>query len=102
MPAGPSLFKAPNAHRAAHAANQGGHCVHKPAHPCIADNDCVDDMVIDAPSLTIDDAVAWALRLFGVSAAGSALPSERDQNVLLRTESGDRFVLKIARNFSRS
>jgi hypothetical protein len=40
-------------------------------------------MVLDAPVLTIDDAIAWALRLFGVTATGSRLPSERDQNVLL-------------------
>src|SRR5262245_35199239 len=70
--------------------------VHKPAHPCFADNDDVDDMVIDTPSLTIDDAVASASRLYGVSAAGSVLPSERDQNFLLQTESDDRFILKVA------
>ena len=56
----------------------------------------VDDIVLDAPALTIDEAVAWALRVFGVTATGSPLPSERDQNVLLQTEGGERFVLKIA------
>src|SRR5262245_46325175 len=90
--------------------------VRKPAHPCIAcadrergvharrvvvtraivHNRGVDDMVLDAPALTIDEAVAWAGRLYGVGGTGSPLPSERDQNVLLETESGDRFVLKIA------
>src|SRR5947207_4093257 len=44
----------------------------------------------------MDDALAWARRLFGVTAQGSPLPSERDQNVLLQTHGGDRFVLKIA------
>jgi 4-aminobutyrate aminotransferase-like enzyme/Ser/Thr protein kinase RdoA (MazF antagonist) len=53
-------------------------------------------MVLDAPSLTIDDAVAWALRLFGLTGRGSALPSERDQNVLLQTDGAGRFVLKVA------
>src|SRR5262249_18093570 len=70
--------------------------VHKPTHPSIVDNDGVDDIVLDAPALTIDDAVTWALRLFGVNANGSALPSERDQNFLLHTDNGERFVLKVA------
>jgi 4-aminobutyrate aminotransferase-like enzyme/Ser/Thr protein kinase RdoA (MazF antagonist) len=56
----------------------------------------VDDMVLEAPALTIDDAVAWALRLFGVTATASALPSERDQNFLLGTDGGERYVLKVA------
>jgi 4-aminobutyrate aminotransferase-like enzyme/Ser/Thr protein kinase RdoA (MazF antagonist) len=62
----------------------------------IVDNRVVDDMVLDAPALTIDDAVDWAGRLYGVTGTGSPLPSERDQNVLLQTDAGDRFVLKIA------
>ncbi len=33
---------------------------------------------------------------FGLSGTASALPSERDQNFLLRTESGKKFVIKIA------
>jgi 4-aminobutyrate aminotransferase-like enzyme/Ser/Thr protein kinase RdoA (MazF antagonist) len=56
----------------------------------------VDDVLLDAPALPIDEAVEWAGRLYGVTANGSPLPSERDQNVLLSTEAGDRFVLKIA------
>ena len=51
--------------------------------------------MLDAPALTVDEAVTWALRVFGVTATGSALPSERDQNVLLLSD-GDRFVLKVA------
>jgi 4-aminobutyrate aminotransferase-like enzyme/Ser/Thr protein kinase RdoA (MazF antagonist) len=62
----------------------------------IADNHAVDDIVIDAPSLTMDLALACASRVFGVTGTGSTLPSERDQNVLLQTNSGERFVLKIA------
>jgi len=71
--------------------------VHKPAQPCIADNRGVDDVVLDAPMLTIDETIEWAGRLFGVTGRGSPLPSERDQNVLLHADGGERFVLKIAR-----
>src|SRR3954469_10683124 len=53
-------------------------------------------MVLDAPSLTDDDAVTWALRLFGVQANGFPLPSERHQNFLLQTDGGERFVFKVA------
>jgi 4-aminobutyrate aminotransferase-like enzyme/Ser/Thr protein kinase RdoA (MazF antagonist) len=56
----------------------------------------VDDMVLDAPRVTIDDALGCASRDFGVTGQGSPLPSERDQNVVIRTDGGDRFVLKIA------
>ena len=54
------------------------------------------DVLRHAPALTADEASALALRLYGVQAAASPLPSERDQNFLLRTPSDDRFVLKIA------
>ena len=37
-----------------------------------------------------------ARRLYGIDADASPLPSERDQNFLLLTAAGDRFVLKIA------
>src|SRR5262245_31623132 len=56
----------------------------------------VDDMVLEAPRLTIDDALSCASRDFGVTGRGSLLPSERDQNVVIQTDGGDRFVLKIA------
>jgi 4-aminobutyrate aminotransferase-like enzyme len=56
----------------------------------------VDDIAFGAPALAIDEAVECAVRMYGVTAHGSALPSERDQNVLLQTDAGDRFVLKIA------
>jgi len=52
--------------------------------------------VLDAPALTTDEAVECAVRVYGVTASGSLLPSERDQNVLLQTDAGERFVLKIA------
>ena len=56
----------------------------------------MDDVILQAPALTIDEALDCARRLFGVRASGSSLPSERDQNVVLRREDGERFVLKIA------
>jgi 4-aminobutyrate aminotransferase-like enzyme/Ser/Thr protein kinase RdoA (MazF antagonist) len=49
-----------------------------------------------APSYDAATAAQLGLDLFGVDAAVSSLPSERDQNFLLTTGRGDRFVLKIA------
>ena len=49
-----------------------------------------------APSWTMADAADCAATHFGLDAAASPLPSERDQNVALRTRDGQRFVLKIA------
>ena len=54
------------------------------------------DVLRHAPALTAEEAAALALRMFGVEATASPLPSERDQNFLLRTSAGDSFVLKIA------
>ena len=48
------------------------------------------------PYLSPTDASALAERLFGVRATALELPSERDQNLLLRSESGERFILKLA------
>jgi 4-aminobutyrate aminotransferase-like enzyme/Ser/Thr protein kinase RdoA (MazF antagonist) len=49
-----------------------------------------------APRLTQHDAVEFTAELYGLRVTASALPSERDQNFLLRTVSGEQFVLKIA------
>ena len=49
-----------------------------------------------APRVALDDAVEFAAKLYGLRVTASALPSERDQNFLLRTVSGEQFVLKIA------
>ena len=46
--------------------------------------------------LPLTDATALAERLYGIRAVASGLPSERDQNILLRTEVGERFILKLA------
>jgi 4-aminobutyrate aminotransferase-like enzyme len=54
------------------------------------------DVLRHAPALSADEAAALALRMFGVEATASPLPSERDQNFRLDTATGDRFVLKIA------
>jgi len=48
------------------------------------------------PGFTGSEAEAFARELFGVSGSAAPLPSERDQNFFLVTESGDRYVLKIA------
>ncbi len=48
------------------------------------------------PCFNAEDAMQIAQELYGVRATATALPSERDQNFLLQTQSGERFVLKIA------
>ena len=48
------------------------------------------------PHFTIADSVRLARQFYGLSAAASALPSERDQNFALITTAGEKFVLKIA------
>ena len=52
--------------------------------------------VAAAPKFTSADAVRLARELYGLSVAADPLPSERDQNFVLRDEVGPRFVLKIA------
>jgi 4-aminobutyrate aminotransferase-like enzyme/Ser/Thr protein kinase RdoA (MazF antagonist)/murein DD-endopeptidase MepM/ murein hydrolase activator NlpD len=49
-----------------------------------------------APRLTSARAEQVAREIFGVSASAIELPSERDQNFRLTTDSGSRYVLKIA------
>ena len=49
-----------------------------------------------APSYDVETAARLGFELFGVEASVSPLPSERDQNFLLTTAAGERFVLKIA------
>jgi 4-aminobutyrate aminotransferase-like enzyme/Ser/Thr protein kinase RdoA (MazF antagonist) len=52
--------------------------------------------VAAAPSFTAADAARLARDLYGLSLDAESLPSERDQNFVLRDDSGPRFVLKIA------
>jgi len=54
------------------------------------------DLLRHAPALTADAAARIALQFFGVDGTATPLPSERDQNFLIATAAGDRFVLKIA------
>jgi 4-aminobutyrate aminotransferase-like enzyme/Ser/Thr protein kinase RdoA (MazF antagonist) len=49
-----------------------------------------------APRFDAAGAAQLARDLYGLDAAASPLPSERDQNFLLATATGERFVLKIA------
>ena len=49
-----------------------------------------------APSVTSATAAAIALEHYGLAASASPLPSERDQNFLLETPAGERFVLKMS------
>ena len=49
-----------------------------------------------APRFDLAGAARLAQELYGLDAAASTLPSERDQNFLLTTAAGDRYVLKIA------
>ncbi|MGH9937618.1 MAG: phosphotransferase, partial [Blastocatellia bacterium] len=49
-----------------------------------------------SPNFSLEEAAALAREIYGVDATASALPSERDQNFLLRDRSGEKYVLKIA------
>lgn len=48
------------------------------------------------PAFTDADAARLALESYGFRASADPLPGERDRNFLLATETGERFVLKIA------
>jgi Ser/Thr protein kinase RdoA (MazF antagonist) len=50
------------------------------------------------PQFTAAEAEQLARSEYGVTAAASALPSERDQNFLLTTPAGAKFVLKFAKS----
>ena len=54
------------------------------------------DVLQHTPGFSAADAQDLARRLYGIDATASPLPSERDQNFLMRARSGDLFVLKIA------
>jgi 4-aminobutyrate aminotransferase-like enzyme/Ser/Thr protein kinase RdoA (MazF antagonist) len=53
-------------------------------------------MLDHSPNFSLEKATALANDLYGLDAAASRLPSERDQNFLLQTGSGEKYVLKIA------
>ena len=52
--------------------------------------------VAAAPKFTAAAAARLARELYGIALAAEPLPSERDQNFVLRDEAGPRFVFKIA------
>jgi len=53
-------------------------------------------LVQHAPRFSTDQALSLAADLYGLQAMAESLPSERDQNFLLNTASGEKFVLKIS------
>lgn len=54
------------------------------------------ELLKHSPQFSTDEAASLALKLYGLRASASPLPSERDLNFLLSTEDGRKFVLKIA------
>lgn len=52
--------------------------------------------VNQAPACATETATQLASQIYGLRASASPLPSERDQNFLLQTDSGEKFVLKLA------
>lgn len=58
-------------------------------------------IVSHAPSFSVEHARSIAAELFGLSGTVSPLPSERDQNFLISTEDGKKFVLKIANRLEK-
>ena len=54
------------------------------------------ELLKHAPRLDRHAAIALGEHLYGIRAGASELPSERDQNFLLTTDRGEKFILKIA------
>lgn len=48
------------------------------------------------PRFTVEEAASHAEKFYGIESAVASLPSERDQNFLLRDPSGKKYVLKIS------
>ena len=48
------------------------------------------------PHFSRKEAISFSRDRYGLEVVATPLPSERDQNCLLETESGARYVLKIA------
>src|SRR5688500_10990680 len=53
-------------------------------------------MVNDAPRFEPTEAARIAREVFGIDATVEPLPSERDQNFLITSDTGHRHVLKVA------
>jgi len=56
----------------------------------------VTSAIRTAPRFSREDAIRFAVELYGIDATAEELPSERDQNFRLRGGNGAQFVLKIA------
>src|SRR3954470_15601845 len=55
------------------------------------------DLLAHSPRFELEEAAAIADRLYGLRGAiASSLPSERDQNFLVESTNGAKYVLKIA------
>ena len=54
------------------------------------------DLLKNTPHFDVEAAAKIAAQHFGIHATAQPLPSERDQNFLLTTDSGEKFVLKIS------
>jgi 4-aminobutyrate aminotransferase-like enzyme/Ser/Thr protein kinase RdoA (MazF antagonist) len=48
------------------------------------------------PAVTVEQALDWAREHFGVEGTGVELGSQQDRNVLVTTEAGERFLLKVS------
>jgi 4-aminobutyrate aminotransferase-like enzyme/Ser/Thr protein kinase RdoA (MazF antagonist) len=48
------------------------------------------------PAVSVEQALAWAREHFGVVGTGVELGSQQDRNVLVTTEAGERFLLKVS------
>jgi len=53
-------------------------------------------LIQHAPTFSVNDATDLVLELYGLKVIAKILPSERDQNFLIESDSGDRYVFKIA------
>ena len=62
----------------------------------ILDNENQSISISHAPGFSAEWAELLAGDLFGITSNARSLPSERDQNFLLKTDIGSKFVLKIA------
>jgi 4-aminobutyrate aminotransferase-like enzyme/Ser/Thr protein kinase RdoA (MazF antagonist) len=54
------------------------------------------DLLAHSPNFDVEAASSLAEQLYGIRGTAISLPSERDQNFLLSTDSENKFVLKIA------
>jgi Ser/Thr protein kinase RdoA (MazF antagonist) len=50
------------------------------------------------PRFAIADAVGFAHEIYGLTAGAATLPSERDQNFALEANTGEKYILKIAKS----